>query len=219
MGLVQKETLVVFYIVPTGQGQTDDKRSKSLEARPATKAKIPCLWEARCKGSSCDFRHPPVCRTYKSGHRCIHGNNCLCRHADGEEKPSKRSKSASTQGAGAILKEERVQGCVSQNSVPKKSVLRKAGQTRLNASPGHAIKFSERTWYEIPIRESKGPSRDVIQKGESHERNPCAPKFEERTLEETSRQEECARKAAKDLARKIYKLKARTKLRFTLLWK
>ena len=30
--------------VPTGKGQTDDKRSKSLEARPATTAEFPCLW-------------------------------------------------------------------------------------------------------------------------------------------------------------------------------
>ena len=35
--------------VPTGKGRTDDKRSKSLEASPATRAKIPCLWGARCK--------------------------------------------------------------------------------------------------------------------------------------------------------------------------
>ena len=38
--------------VPTGKGRTDDKRSKSLEARPATRAKIPCLREARCRKSS-----------------------------------------------------------------------------------------------------------------------------------------------------------------------
>ena len=79
---------------------------------------------------------------------------------------------------------------------------------RLNASAGHTIKFSGRTWYEIQIRERKGPSQGVIQKGEPHERNPCAPKSEERTLEETSRQEECARKGAWDLARKIHKFKA-----------
>ena len=148
MGLVQRETLVVFYIrmpreterhqrkgrraqefpdskpavdnerrrkgkqqasssAPTGKGQTDDKRSKSPEARSATRAKIPCLWVARCRKSSCDYRNPPVCRNYKSGNRCIHGNDCLYRNADGEEKPSKRSKSESTQGAVAILKEKR----------------------------------------------------------------------------------------------------------------
>ena len=34
------------------------------------------------------------------------GNSCLYRHADGEEKPSKRSKSESAQGAVSILKEK-----------------------------------------------------------------------------------------------------------------
>ena len=88
----QKGTEQASSSVPTGKGQTDDKRSKSLETRPATGAKISCLWSARCTKSSCDYRHPPVCRNYKSGNRCIHGNNCLYRHADGEEKPSARSK-------------------------------------------------------------------------------------------------------------------------------
>ena len=97
---------------------------------------------------------------------------------------------------------KKVQGCVSQNSDPKKSILRKAGQVRLNASAGHTIKFSGRTLYEIRIRERKGPSRGVIKKGEPHDRTPCAPKFEEGTPEETSRQEDRARKAAWDLARK-----------------
>ena len=159
---------------------------------------------ARCERSSCDFRHPPVCRDYKSANRCIYGNNCIYRHADGEEKPSRKSKKESTQGAVANLRHRKVQGCVSQNSDPKKSILRKAGQTRLNASAGHTIKFSGRTWYEIQIRQRKGPSGGVIQKGEPHEPNPCALKVEERTLEETSRQEECDHKAGWDLARKIY---------------
>ena len=95
---------------------------------------------------------------------CILGNSGLYRHADREEKPNKRSKSESSQGAIAIPKEKKVQGCVSQNSDPKKSVLRKAGQTRLNASAGHAFKFSGRTRYEVQIRERKGPSRGFIQK-------------------------------------------------------
>ena len=149
MGLVQKETLVVFYIrvpreperhqpkkerttgvsslkpavnneqrrkgkeqassssFPTGQGQTDVKSSTCLEASLATGAEIPCRWRARRKISSCDFRHPPVCRDYKSGNRCIYGNGCLYRHADGEEKPSKKSKKESTQGAVAILRQKK----------------------------------------------------------------------------------------------------------------
>ena len=62
---------------------------------------------ARCRKSSCGYRHPPACRNYKSGNRCIHGSNCLHRHADGEEKPSKKSKKESTQGEVAILKEKK----------------------------------------------------------------------------------------------------------------
>ena len=98
--------------VPTGEGLTDVKSASSLEASPATEAKIPCLCGARCKRSSCDFRHPRMCRDYKSGNWCFHGSNCLYRHAGGEEKPSKKSKKESTQGAVAILKEKKVQGCV-----------------------------------------------------------------------------------------------------------
>ena len=88
------------------KGQIDDKRSTSLEASPATRAKIPCLWMIRCKRSLCDYRHPPVCRNYKSANKCIHGYSGLYRHADGAEKPSKRSKSESTQGAVANMKEK-----------------------------------------------------------------------------------------------------------------
>ena len=100
--------------VPTGLGQTDDKRSTSPEARLATGAQIPCLWGARCRTSSCDYRHPPVCRNHKSGNRCIHGNTCLYRHADGEEKPSMKSKKESTQGAVAILKKKGSRLCISR---------------------------------------------------------------------------------------------------------
>ena len=47
----------------------------------------------------------------------------------------------------------------------------------------------------------KGPSRGVTQKCEPHERNPCAPKFEERTQDETLHQERCARRVAWDFAK------------------
>ena len=47
----------------------------------------------------------------------------------------------------------------------------------------------------------------MIQKCELHERNPCAPRFEERTEDETLQQERCARKVAWHLAKSVYKLK------------
>ena len=71
----------------------------------------------------------------------------------------------------------------------------------------HAVKFSKDTWHQIKIRERKGPSRGIIQKCEPHERSLCAPKFWERSHEETLHQERCAHRVAWDLAKHINKLK------------
>ena len=105
-----------------------------------------------------------MCRNFKSGNRCIHGSNCLYRHADGEEKPGKKSMSESTQGAVAIQKENKIQGCVSQVQIQRSLFSGKLGERDRTLRQGHAIKFTGRTWYEVQIRERKGPSRGVIQK-------------------------------------------------------
>ena len=80
--------------------------------------------------------------------------------------------------------------------------IERFGWTRLN--------ILRMTWCEVQIRE-KVSFPGGIQKGDPHKRNPCAPKFEERTLEETSRQEEYARQS---MARNIYKLKAEDEATF-----
>ena len=63
----------------------------------------------------------------------------------------------------------------------------------------------------MKIRERKGPSQGVAQKCEPRDRNPWAPKFEERTQEETLHQERCARRDAKDLANSVFLLKNKEK--------
>ena len=95
-----------FSSVPKVKTQTDVKSLYSRKASPVTEAKFFCLLRARCKISSCDYRHHPVCRGYKSGNRCIHGYRCLVRHADGEKKPSARLRKEGTQRSVAILKEK-----------------------------------------------------------------------------------------------------------------
>ena len=70
----------------------------------------------------------------------------------------------------------------------------------------HPVKFSKGTWHQ-KNRDRKGPSQGINQKCEPHERSPCAPKFGERSHEETLHQERCARGAAWDLAKHNYKLK------------
>ena len=125
------------------------------------------------------------------------------------------SKRESTQGAVAILKETKVQGCVSKNSDPKK---RKAGQTRLNASARHAIKFSGHVWYEVQIREKRAISRRYPKKV-----NLMSEILARRSLrkEHLRKPHDKKSKPAKKhgfLARKILKLKTpRTRLRSILL--
>ena len=64
----------------------------------------------------------------------------------------------------------------------------------------------------------KRQSGGIIQKGEPHERNPCAPDFQEQPPEETSRQAGCTSKVAWNLARN-YASSSRRQLRFILLWR
>ena len=87
-------------------------------------------------------------------------------------------------GSVALLKDSVQLGCVSQDSHPRKSILRK----RENLGSNHTAKFTKGTWHHMKIREIKGSLRGVIQTCEPHECNPCAPKFAE---DETLHQERC----------------------------
>ena len=68
-------------------------------------------------------------------------------------------------------------------------------------APGTKSKF----WKERVHR------RGIIQKGAPHERTPCAPKFQDRSQEETLNQDRCARKAAWHLAVNLDNLKSSDK--------
>ena len=72
--------------------QTDEEAWTVWRPVLRLKLKIPCQLRARWKISSCDYRHHPVCRGYKSGNRCKHGYRCLCRQADGKSNLSARSR-------------------------------------------------------------------------------------------------------------------------------
>ena len=101
-----------------------------------------------------------------------------------------------------MFKESFQLGCVSQDSYPRKSIPREPGMLGTK----HAVKFSKGTWYQIKIRKRNGPSLGIIQKCAPHERSPCAPKFEDRSHEETLTQERCARRAW-NLAKSVFQLK------------
>ena len=76
------------------------------------------------------------------------------------------------------------------------------------------VRFTQSTLRLASIREKKGPSLGKIQVKNPHQRSPHAVKFEDRSHEETERQQRCARSKARNLAKNVYKLKEKDQVAF-----
>ena len=76
-----------------------------------------------------------MCLNYKSEKGCVHVDKYHFRHVDG--KPNKKSKKGGAKGSVAIVKEFLQLGCASQDSYPRKSILREPGLL----GSKHALKF------------------------------------------------------------------------------
>ena len=103
-----------------------------------------------------------------------------------------------------MLKSTRQLGCVFQDMEPPRSssILRKSSNTR---KPIRCVQFTKAVVRHADIRD-QNPSLGMICPGDPHQRSPNAPKFEDRSQEETEWQERCAREAACRLAENIQKL-------------
>ena len=101
-------------------------------------------------------------------------------------------------------------GCVFQDMTPPKSILRKGTDMR---KPIQRVKFTKAIARHTKIRD-QNPSLGYICPGEHHERSPNAPKFEDRSQEETEWQEQGAREAAWKLAKRVLKLKEHERAKF-----
>ena len=114
-----------------------------------------------------------------------------------------------------MLKNTRQLGCVLQDMEPPKSssILRKNSTI---SKPIQRVRFTKAVLRHANIRDQK-PSLGVICPGDPHQRNPNAPKFEDRSQEETEWQERDAREAAWKMARCILKLKEKHKTTFSHL--
>ena len=80
--------------------------------------------------------------------------------------------------------------------------------------PIRKVQFTQSTLRPASIRENKGPSLGKIQVKHPPQRGPHAVKFEDRSHEETERQQRCARSKAWNLAENTYKLKENDKATF-----
>ena len=79
--------------------------------------------------------------------------------------------------------------------------------------PIQCVKFTKAIARHTKIRD-QNPSLGHICPGEPHQRSPNAPKFEDRSQEETEWQEQGACEAAWKLAKNVFKLKEHQKARF-----
>ena len=153
--------------------------------------------------------------------KCSHG------HRQVYEQPCKRSKKNGDKSAVAMLKKNeqhqrtgrpvldayssstRQLGCVFQDMEPPKSssILLKSSNV---LKPIRCVQLTKAVSRHANIRDQK-PSLGMICQGDPHQRNPNAPKFLDRSQEETEWQERCACEAAWKMARCIMKLKEKHK--------
>ena len=208
--------------------RTRSPRGKSPSGRMS---RWPCkdYLKGTCTNSFCEKWHPPECLFYKSESGCRFGEKCSYAHRQVEEQPSKRSKKNGDKSAVAMLKKyeqhdrtgdplyndssnTRQLGCVFQDMEPPKSssILRKSSDIR---KPIRCVKFTKAVARHADIRD-QNPSLGMICPGEPHQRSPNAPKFEDRSQEETEWQEQGAREAAWRLAKSVLKLKEKNKAAF-----
>ena len=109
-------------------------------------------------------------------------------------------------------KNTRQVGCVFQDMKPPKSssILRKSSNIR---KPIRCVKFTKAVERHAKIRD-QNPSLGMVCPGDPHQRNPNTPKFEDRSQEETEREERYAREPAWKMARCILKLEEKHKTTF-----
>ena len=138
--------------------------------------------------------------------------SALMRIARLMNSPAKRSQKNGDKSAVAMLKSTRQLGCVFQDMEPPKcsSNLRKSTDMQ---RPIQRVKFTKAVARHAYIRD-QNPSLGLICPGEPHQRSPNAPKFEDRSQEETEWQEEGAREAAWRLAKSVLKLKEHQRATF-----
>ena len=126
-------------------------------------------------------------------------------------KPGKRGDDKLEQNSSKRqFSDARQLGCVFQDMKPPKSILRKGTDM---PRPIQRAKFTKAVARHTKIRD-QNPSLGYICPGEPHERSPNAPKFEDRSQEETEWQEQRAREAACKLAKSALKLKEHQRTTF-----
>ena len=172
----------IFYAAERNASRTRSPRGRSPSGRMF---RPPCKDDLKgtCTNSFCEKWHPPECLFCKSENGRKFGDKCSYAHRQDDEQPSKKSKKNGDKSAVAILKITRELGCVFQDMEPPKStsILRKSSNI---LKPIRCVRFTKAVLRHGNIRD-QNPSLGMICSGDPHQHNPNAPKFEDRSQEET----------------------------------
>ena len=166
---------------------------------------------------------------YKSENGCRFGEKCSYAHRQVEEQPSKRSKKNGDKSAVAMLKKHEqhkrtVRPVVYDHSSNTQQLGLRTSRYGvaevfidfaevLRHTAIRCVKFTRAVVRHADIRD-QNPSLGMICPGDPHQRNTNAPKFEDRSQEETEWQEQGARQAAWRLAKSVLKFKEKNKAAF-----
>ena len=147
-------------------------------------ARLPCkgYLKGTCTTPFCEKWHPPECLFHKTEIGCKFGDKCSCAHRQVDAQPSKKSKTNGGKIAVAMLKSTRQLGVFLDMEPPRSSsIFRKSSDIR---KPIRCARFTKAVLRHANMR-NQNPSLGMICLGDPHQRNPDAPKFEDRPQEET----------------------------------
>ena len=178
------------------------------------KTKIGCRFGEKCSHAHLQVDEQPTKRSKKNDDKSAvamlkkgdwHERGPVTDQShDRSGKPDNRSdKKLGRRSSQRRSSDARQLGCVFQDMTPPQSILWKCTDMR---KPIQRVKFTKAIARHTKIRD-QNPSLGYICLGEPHERSPNAPKFEDRSQEETEWQEQGAREAAWKLAKNVFKLK------------
>ena len=167
------------------------------------------------------------CWQWEANGQCVKGDNCSFRHdmnkrgKSTQPDPSPRSSTRQNEKNASRTRSPRgrspsgrmsrlpckdhlkgTKGLAPLHSA-KSGILQNARSTspRMVRKPIRCVRFTKVVVRHASVRD-QNPSLGMICPGDPHQRNPNAPKFEDRSQEETEWQERCAREAAWKLAKK-----------------
>ena len=202
-GSFRKETITVFWhdtknrAKPTAPPSLSPEPSTAQDGKNSAKAKgprgrsPPDHLEGTCANPSCEEWRFPEWLFCKSKEGWNFGEKCSFAHRRVEEQPRTRSNRNDDKSTVAMLKETKNLNCVFQEVEPPRSssILRKSSTT---TKPIRCVRFTTEVLRNAKLRD-QNPSLNKICHGDSHQRSPNAPKFEDRSQEQTEWQEHCVR--------------------------